>query len=668
MTEGLDPELSRIAFEDRLVQYVADDSLPLLERVRMLGIAAARMDTFFMTRIGRLKRLVAIGKRKDHGIAAPLQLDRASAAAHGVMARAYKLLEETLLPELESNGVRIDRWSDLSSAEREAVRQAHVEKLRACVRPLGVRAGVNFPHVRNLRPAVIAVPRAPEEKLAVIELPVDLPRFIPLPDTHRLVPLEDVIGGTLGELWPNWKFERVHVFRVTRSAIMDLEAEGEEEDVMHLVEQEVARRPFQEVVRAEFEADMPHDLRERLLRDLRREAEMQGSSLDERDMFSVERLIDLGTALPEIADLELPHLKSKKLVQRTPDFGPSLIDSIRKKDVLVHFPYDNYESTVGRVLDEASRRDDVESIKIALYRAGKESSVVKALRRARARGVDVTASVELKASFDERDNIELARSLEGDGVRVLLSPPKLKVHAKTALVCLHDEGPSSRISMIGTGNLNPKTSTAYIDFWLLTADAQRAAEIDSMFDVLAGATKAVQPRVLQISPFNMRPRFIEMIGREAENAKAGKPSGIRVVINGLSDEPIMEALTRASQAGVKVEMMVRGVCSLVPGVPGVTENIRVVSVVGQLLQHSRIFEFMNAGDTEYFIGSADWRPRNMDHRVEVVTPVPAPHHATLRAALDAILTDRGAWVLRSDGVYEWDAGGSTSDVTAAGRT
>ena len=668
MTEGLDPELSRIAFEDRLVQYVADDSLPLLERVRMLGIAAARMDTFFMTRIGRLKRLVAIGKRKDHGIAAPLQLDRASAAAHGVMARAYKLLEETLLPELESNGVRIDRWSDLSSAEREAVRQAHVEKLRACVRPLGVRTGVNFPHVRNLRPAVIAVPRAPEEKLAVIELPVDLPRFIPLPDTHRLVPLEDVIGGTLGELWPNWKFERVHVFRVTRSAIMDLEAEGEEEDVMHLVEQEVARRPFQEVVRAEFEADMPHDLRERLLRDLRREAEMQGSSLDERDMFSVERLIDLGTALPEIADLELPHLKSKKLVQRTPDFGPSLIDSIRKKDVLVHFPYDNYESTVGRVLDEASRRDDVESIKIALYRAGKESSVVKALRRARARGVDVTASVELKASFDERDNIELARSLEGDGVRVLLSPPKLKVHAKTALVCLHDEGPSSRISMIGTGNLNPKTSTAYIDFWLLTADAQRAAEIDSMFDVLAGATKAVQPRVLQISPFNMRPRFIEMIGREAENAKAGKPSGIRVVINGLSDEPIMEALTRASQAGVKVEMMVRGVCSLVPGVPGVTENIRVVSVVGQLLQHSRIFEFMNAGDTEYFIGSADWRPRNMDHRVEVVTPVPAPHHATLRAALDAILTDRGAWVLRSDGVYEWDAGGSTSDVTAAGRT
>ena len=668
MTDGLDPELSRIAFEDRLVQYVEDESLPLLERVRMLGIAAARMDTFFMTRIGRLKRLVAIGKKKDHGVQSPLQLDRASAAAHGVMDRAYKLLEDRLLPQLEANGIRIDRWTDLTNAERDVIRRAHVEKLRACVRPLGVRIGAAFPHVRNLRPAVIAVPRAPDEKLAVIELPFDLPRFIPLPDTHRLVPLEDVIGGTLGELWPNWKFERVHVFRVTRSAIMDLESEPEEEDVLQLVEQEVARRPFQEVVRAEFEEEMPNDLRERLLRDLRREAEMQGSSLDERDMFAVERLIDLGTALPEIADLELPQLKSKKLVPRKPTFGPSLIDHLRTNDVLVHFPYDDYDSTVGKVLDEASRRDDVETIKIALYRAGKDSSVVQALRRARARGVDVTASVELKASFDERDNIELARSLERDGVRVLLSPPKLKVHAKTALICLRDEDPTSRITMIGTGNLNPKTATAYIDFWLLSSDAQRAAEVDSMFDVLAGRATEAKPQLLQISPFNMRPRFLEMIERETRNAKADKPSGIRVVINGLSDQPIMDALCQASQAGVNIEMMVRGVCSLVPGIPGESERIRVVSVVGQLLQHSRIFEFANGGTPEYYIGSADWRPRNMDHRVEVVTPVPNRHHETLRVALDEILTDRGAWVLRSDGVYESVASGITSDVTAAGRT
>ena len=661
----LDPELSRIAFEDRFVQYLEDDSLPLLERVRLLGIAAARMDTFFMTRIGRLKRLVAIGKKSSHGVSAPEQLDRASAAGHAVMDRVYKLLEHQLLPALARAGVEIAHWRELTPAERNAIRGTHVEKLASCIRPIGIRPGASFPHVRNLRPALIAVPSAPDEKLAVIELPEDLPRFIPVSE-GRLVPLEDVIGGTLCDRWPNWRFERVYVFRVTRSAIMEL---GDDvEDVIEVVEQEVARRPFQEVVRAEIERDMPGALRGRLLQELRREAEMLGSSVNERDMYSVERLIDIGTALPEIARLEMPALRSPPLVPRTPALGPSLIDTVRKRDVLVHFPYDAYDATVGGVLDEASRRDDVESIKIALYRAGKDSSVVQALRRARANGIDVTASVELKASFDERENIELARSLERDGVRVLLSPPKLKVHAKVALICLREDGPTSRIAMIGTGNLNPKTATSYIDFWLLTADAARADDIETMFAVLAGQKGEPRLKALQISPFNMRPRFLEMIEREAANAIAGKPAGIRVVINGLSDQIIIDALCKASQAGVPIEMMVRGVCSLLPGVPGVSENITVVSVVGQLLQHSRIFEFTNGGDTEYYIGSADWRPRNMDHRIEIVTRVGEEHHEQLRSALDDILADRGAWLLRSDGVYERTATGSTSEVTAALRT
>ena len=662
---ALDPELSRIAFEDRFVQYLEDDSLPLLERVRLLGIAAARMDTFFMTRIGRLKRLVAIGKKQSHGVSAPEQLDRASAAGHAVMTRIYQLLEHQLLPALAKAGVEIAHWRDLTPAERTTVRSAHVEKLASCIRPIGVRPGASFPHVRNLRPALMAVPSAPDEKLAVIELPEDLPRFIPVSE-GRLVPLEDVIGGTLCDRWPNWRFERVYVFRVTRSAIMEL---GDEvEDVIEVVEQEVARRPFQEVVRAEFERDMPSALRGRLLRELRREAEMLGSSVNERDMYAVERLIDIGTALPEIAALDMPALKSTPVKPRTPPLGASVIDSIRERDVLVHFPFDAYDATVGAVLDEASRRDDVAAIKIALYRAGKESSVVQALRRARAHGIDVTASVELKASFDERENIELARSLERDGVRVLLSPPKLKVHAKVALICLSDDGPTSRIAMIGTGNLNPKTASSYIDFWLLTANAERADDIEAMFAVLAGQKEAPQLKQLQVSPFNMRPRFLEMIQREAGNAIAGKPAGIRAVVNGLSDEEIIDALCKASQAGVPIEMMVRGVCSLLPGVPGVSESITVVSVVGQLLQHSRIFEFANNGAPEYYIGSADWRPRNMDHRIEIVTGVGREHHEQLRSALDDILADRGAWVLRSDGVYERMATGSTSEVTAAVRT
>ena len=661
MTERLDPELSRIAFEDRFVQFCEDDSLPLLERVRLVGIAAARMDTFFMTRIGRLKRLAAIGK-KAHGVDPVQQLERASAAGHAVMERAYRLLEDRLLPALEKSGVIICHWADLSVTERTMLRRDHVKEFTARIRPIGIRPGGPFPHVRNLRPALIAVPQAPEEKLAVIELPEDLPRFMS-PGDNRLVPLEDVIEGTLCDMWPNWNFDRVYVFRVTRSAIMDLDDESE--DVINVVEQEVARRPFQEVVRAEFERDMPAAVQDRLLLALRREAEMLGSSVDERDMFTVERLIDLGTALPEIADLDLEGHRSAPLVQRRPDLGESIIDAVRQRDALVHFPFDNYDSTVGRVLDEASRREDVESVKIALYRAGKESSVVQALRRARARGADVTASVELKASFDERDNIELARSLERDGVRVLLSPPKLKVHAKVALLTMRDGG---HVAMIGTGNLNPKTSTSYIDFWLLTGDEERAAELEQMFAVLAGSRIDPSLTCLQISPFNMRSRFVAMIEREAANALIGKPAGIRVVINGLSDQPIIDALCAASQAGVPIEMMVRGVCSLIPGVPGVSENITVVSVVGQLLQHSRIFEFTNGGDTEYYIGSADWRPRNMDHRIEVVTPVGQEHHAQLRQALDDILSDPGAWLLRKDGVYERVATGSTSDVTAASRS
>ena len=662
---ALDPELSRIAFEDRFVQYLEDDSLPLLERVRLLGIAAARMDTFFMTRIGRLKRLVAIGKKSSHGVSAPEQLDRASAAGHAVMDRVYRLLEHQLLPALAKAGVEITRWQGLTAAERNVIRKTHVEKLASCIRPIGIRPGASFPHVRNLRPALIAVPSAPDEKLAVIELPEDLPRFIPVSE-GRLIPLEDVIGGTLCDRWPNWRFERVYVFRVTRSAIMELGDEAD--DVIEVVEAEVARRPFQEVVRAEIERDMPTAVRSRLLRELKREAEMLGSSVNERDMYTVERLIDIGTALPEIAKLDMPALKSAPLTPRKPQLGASVIDTVRTRDVLVHFPYDSYDATVGGVLDEASRRDDIESIKIALYRAGKDSSVVQALRRARGNGIDVTASVELKASFDERENIELARSLERDGVRVLLSPPKLKVHAKVALISLREGGPTGRIAMIGTGNLNPKTATSYIDFWLLTADAARADDIEAMFAVLAGHKGTPQLKTLQVSPFNMRPRFTEMIQRESANAIAGKPAGIRAVINGLSDPEIMDALCKASQAGVPIEMMVRGVCSLLPGVPGISENITVVSVVGQLLQHSRIFEFANGGHTEYYIGSADWRPRNMDHRIEIVTPVGREHHEQLRSALDDILADRGAWVLRSDGVYERMATGSTSEVTAAGRT
>lgn len=643
-----DPELARLAFEERLIEYCEDRSVPLLDRVRLLGIAASRLDTFFMTRIGRLKRLATVKPKAD-------EIDRVAAECHRVMDRAYRLLEDDLIPALAEVGVTIVPWSDLSAAEREGVQSKCVAQLGTMVRPLVVRPSTPFPHVRNLRPAVIAPVRASnggrEAPVMVFELPPDLPRFVPIGKSLRFVLLEEVIGATLPTLRPEWDFEGTYAFRVTRSAIMELESDPGE-DVLELVEQEVIRRPFQECVRVEFERDMPRALCERLLHDLQHEAEMQGSSLDGRDTYSVRRLIDLA-ALDEIAGLDFPDLKAPPVRHRVPDFGDSLLHVVAKREVLVRFPYDAYEGTIQRFLDEAAQHPDVESMKITLYRAGKESKVVEALRTARARGVDVTAVVELKASFDERENIELARSLEVEGVRVVLSPAKLKVHAKIGLVTLRGEsdGEPRRLAMIGTGNLNSATARSYIDVWLLTGDPERTREIDAVFGLLTGRRSTTELRQLLVSPVNMRPRILALIGREAERARAGHPSGIRAVMNGLTDGQIIAALESASQAGVPIDLMVRGPCALRPGVEGVSENIRVRSVVGQLLQHARIFQFRNGGEEEFFIGSADWRPRNMDHRVEVVTRVDRAHHEALSRALDESLNDRGAWELLSDGTY-----------------
>jgi polyphosphate kinase len=648
LTVILDPELSRLAFEERLIEYCEDRAVPLLERVRLLGIAASRLDTFFMTRIGRLKRLAAVHSTVK-------QLDLVAAECHRVMDRAYRLLEDELIPSLEGVGVTIVPWSDLSAADRTDVQMQCAARLKTMVRPLEVGPAAPFPHVRNLRPAVIATVRQSRGRSAasvvVFELPQELPRFVPVGKGHRFVLLEEVIGATLPALWPNWQFDGTYSFRVTRSAIMELDNEPDE-DVMEVVEQEVIRRPFQECVRVEYQANMPDVLCERLLHDLRREAEMQGSSLDGRDMYSVRRLIDLA-ALDQIADLDLPDLKAPPIEPSIPKFSDSLIDEVLQHEVLVRFPYDAYEATIQRFLDEAAKRPDVESMKVTLYRAGKDSKVVAALRAARARGVDVTAVVELKASFDERDNIDLARILEADGVRVVLSPAKLKVHAKVGVVTLRAgaDGEPRRLAMIGTGNLNAATARSYVDVWLLTGNPDRAREIDAVFGVLTGREAGVDFRHLMVAPFNMRPRFLELIDREARHARAGLACGIRAVMNGLSDAEIISALSRASQAGVPIELMVRGVCALQPGVEGVSENIRVVSVVGNLLQHARIFHFRNGGADEFFVGSADWRPRNMDHRVEVVTRVDASHHERLQAALDETFSEQGLWTLQSDGVY-----------------
>jgi polyphosphate kinase len=646
-----DPELSRLAFEDRLIEYCEDPSLPLLDRVRLLGIAGGRLDVFFMTRVGRLKRLIANEevKRSNAGMDPLEQLVIVTSEAKRVMERAYRLLHDDLLPALAKHDIFIRSWTDLTDEEGAVTRRAHADTLPLLVHPIIVETATGFPHVRNLRPTLIASARRKYETdcFVVVELPAELPRLVRIGSKNHFVPLEQLIVAELPGLFPDILLLETHLFRVTRNADTDFEAEH---DVLASIEQEVVRRPFQEVIRLEVDEAMPVALRQRLQDVFQCEEDTPASALSDRDTYAVDGLVDL-TALEELSDLKLPGLKAKPPEHRPVRINEDVLDAAKPRDTLLHFPFDDYETSIEHFLMQMAGREDVASIQTAIYRTDRDSGVVEALRKAKSHGADVGAVVELKASFDERDNIDLARSLESEGIRVVLSPSSLKVHSKVALVSLRD---GRQVALFGTGNMNAITARLYVDLWLVTGKPAWTKDLAALFDVMNGRMPAgkLETQCLFIAPFNMRRKFLELIEREYENAEAGKPSGIRVMINGLTDQAIIGALYRASQAGVPIEMIVRGICELQPGKAGISENIRVVSVAGRLLQHARIFHFHNAGADEYYIGSADWRPRNLDGRIEVVARVSEAEHA---ARLDEIFTEtfatEDAWDLGQDGVY-----------------
>ena len=651
MNTHFDPELSRLAFEDRLLEYCEDAAIPLLDRVRLLGIAGGRLDVFFMTRVGRLKRLIANEetKRSNAGMDPVEQLVIVTQEAQRVMRRAYSLLHEDLVPELAKHGIVITSWEDLSDVERDSVRRDCAGKLSSVIQPIVIEPTANFPHVRNLRPTLLGVARRTQQTdcFVIIELPAELPRLLRVGTGNHFVPLEQLVAAELPRLFSDLQLVETHVFRVTRNADSDFEAEH---DVLRTIEQEVVRRPFQEVVRLEVDREMPRAIQERLQQDFQCEEDTPAAALSDRDMYPVEGIVDL-TALEELYDLDLPKLKSKKREHRPVRIDDRVYDASNPRDTLLHFPFDDYETSIEHFLMSAAGRDDIASMQTAIYRTDKDSGVVAALRKAKANGADVSVVVELKASFDERDNIGLARSLEADGIRVVLSPSSLKVHSKVALVTLRD---GRQVSLIGTGNMNAVTARSYVDLWLATGKPEWTRDMAALFDVMNGRMPAheLDTHRLFVAPFNMRRRFLELIEREIEHARAGKPSGVRAMINGLTDQAIIGGLYRASQAGVPVDLVVRGICELRPGQQGISENIRVVSVAGLLLQHARIFHFHNNGADAYYIGSADWRPRNLDGRVEVVALVSDEEHI---ARLDQILTETietpDAWDLGPNGVY-----------------
>ncbi len=653
----LNAELSRIAFDERILVLAESEDCPLLERLRFLSMFGARQDDFFMTRVAGFKDELSSGGQREtlDGLTAQEQLDLIGIRARQTVSRAQRLLRQQLLPALADRGIRLLRWDELDDDDRAFLLDHFATDAEAVLTPLASDASHPFPHIRNLRPAIAAVVRLPDADrghFTAIELPGELPRFLPLPDGRRFVPLEELLLARLPELFSGLEVQSAHLFRITRSAKTQLD-ETLVGDVLQMVAEDVARRPFRSPVRLEVEASMPVTLRDLILRELRYEGTGEVVQLGPRDVYVVDGLIDLA-ALAEISDVTgRDDLRFEPMERLDPfETDRSIFEILRERDRLVYFPYEAFETTAERFIREAAEDPDVVSLKVTLYRTDASSAVVRALARARELGKDALALIEIKASFDEQRNIAWAKSLAAAGIHVIFSPLKYKVHAKAGLVIRREGDRLARYCYIGTGNLNNKTARTYTDVALLTADQEIGEELQAVFGILTGYSAPSGFHHLLVSPFNMRRRLLERIDQEIEHATAGRGGSIRGQLNGLADRRMISKLYEASQAGVRIEIAAREICALRPGVPGLSENIRIISVLGRLLQHARIFEFGNGGDPEYIIGSADWRPRNLTRRVEVAVPIRLPEHRErLKGILDALLGNPEAWELRPDGSH-----------------
>lgn len=656
----LNMELSELAFQERVLALARDESTPLLERVRFLSILGSNLDQFFRTRVAGFHKQLASGSRKLtlDGMSPAQQLQAIGIRVRGILAATYDFLWNDLVPELEREGIELRFWDELEEREQRYLEDNYAVQLATMLTPLAADPSHPFPHIRNLRPALAVVVRAPDSgdtHFAAIELPGDLPRFLPLPGGRRFIPVEEAIRAGLPELYRGLEVVDAHVFRVTRSANLSIDEDAP--DLLQAVQEKLLRRPLGPIVRLEVEDSMPLEMRESLLRELQFSAGDEVATITSADVYAVDRLVDL-FGLAEIAELPVEELHYPPLERRSPlKPTPSVWQQLVSGDVLLEFPFDSFEESVERVLAAAATDEQVVSVKITLYRTSRSSQVVNLLRRARRQGKDVLTLVELKASFDEQRNIEWARKLESTGIHVVYGPAHLKVHAKVLLIVRREQSGLRRYMYIGTGNLNAATAAAYTDLGLLTVDRGLGEELQEVFNVLTGYSAPTEFEHLLVAPFNMRERFLSLIAREAEHARSGAGGHIRVKINGLTDPEMIAALYRASAAGVRCELIVRGICCLRPGVPGLSENISVRSILGRFLEHARIFEFGNAGSPEYFIGSADWRPRNLGRRVEVVTPVRDPQHQeTVSRILSADLANPDGWILQPDGTYVQGAG------------
>ena len=646
-------ELSWLEFNRRVLHQALDVRTPLLERLKFLAIYASNLDEFFQVRVSGLKQQLAAGvvERPADGMAPEDQLKVIGRTVRELQARADACLLEDLLPALAARGVELLDVTAVSPEEREALDRWYGANVFPVLTPLAVDPAHPFPHISNLSLSLAVMLRSDrgDERFARVKVPRLLPRWVPLGDGHRFVPLEQVIGANLEALFPGVEIVGWSTFRVTRNTDVQIDPE-EAEDLLSLIQEELRNRRFGEVTRVEVSPRTPVAIRQMLLDELAEEAP---AWLGGEDIYEVRGVMAAGDLLG-LAGIDVPELRDPAFHPGTPPrlaAARTVFEAIREGDVLAHHPYDSFATTVERFIREATEDPDVVALKLTLYRTGADAGIARALQHAAERGKQVAVLIELQARFDEENNITWARRLEDAGVHVSYGVAGLKTHTKVMLVVRREGDQMRRYVHIGTGNYNPKTARLYTDFGLFSTDPELAADLTDLFNVLTGFAQPAAYRKLIVAPRGMRERFLALIRREADHARAGRPARIVAKMNALVDPGVIAALYDASEAGVQVDLVVRGICCLRPGLPGVSERIRVVSVVGRFLEHSRAFLFHNAGQEEAFIGSADWMPRNLDRRIEAVVPVTDPaHRATIRHVLTLMLEDnRQAWDLGPDG-------------------
>ena len=649
----LERELSWLDFNQRVLELAEDETIPLLERVNYLSIFASNLDEFFMVRVASLKRRVATGIAVPSASGLPPQdvLRQIAERTRELQARHADLFATEISAQLAEKGIQIVHWSTLSEADRKELHEYFSTQVFPVLTPLAVDPAHPFPYISGLSlnlAVVLKNPRSQAEHFARVKVPPLLPRFVMVPgEDSRYVPLEDVIGEFLGELFPGMEVLQHHTFRVTRNEDLEVD-EDEGENLLVQLEKELLRRKFGPPVRLEVAEDIDQQVLSLLQREL---------DIAEHDVYHLPEPLDL-TSLSGFAFLPVPELHfephqitTNRYLEADEDEAADIFASLREREVLVHHPYESFATSVQAFLEQAAADPQVLAIKQTLYRTSGDSPIVDALIDAAAAGKQVLALVEIKARFDEKNNIAWARKLESSGVHVVYGLVGLKTHCKLSLVIRQEGNQLRRYVHVGTGNYNPKTARYYEDLGLLTARPEVGEDLTKLFNLLSGYAMEPQYKSILTSPGGIREGLSERIRRETEHHLAGRPARIRLKMNSLVDEKIIDELYLASSQGVPVDILVRGMCALKPGVPGLSETITVHSVLGRYLEHSRIFSFDNAGDPEVFIGSADMMHRNLDRRVEtMVRLTQSDHIKELQDLMDLGMGDEVAlWVLQSSG-------------------